>query len=278
MPQPVWPGRWRVAFGLVLVTLVGRPDPAASAPPPPLWVDSATTITLAGPAAEPALAGPQFAEIFAPQVALGPGSSPGGGYLPLSLFGTLPIAGVGDDSLLNFNVPGFVFGAKVYTRLGISSNGYVVLGGGAGADSSFINQTLPDPLRPNNVLAPFWTDLNPGAAGAVRIGTLTDGTDTWIVVDWEAVREFSAASKTHSFQVWIGINSDAHPDEDVSYAYGAQTGNGDGGFLTVGVENWNATSGAMTYVDGSGSLPVNGTQLRVTTDTHSTTYLPLVQR
>lgn len=196
-------------------------------------------------------------------VAVAPGASPGGGYLPLSLFGIPPIGGVGDDTITNFNVPAFLYGGEVNSVIGVSSNGYLVIGGGSGADNSINNQNFPNTERPNNVLAPFWTDLNPGAAGAMRIGTLTDGVDTWIVVDWEAVREFSAP-RLASFQVWIGVNGDAHPAQDISFAYGTIMGNGDGGFLSVGAENRFGNRGSTVYFNGAGTLPANGTQLVVT--------------
>jgi hypothetical protein len=200
-------------------------------------------------------------------VSVAPGSSPAG-YLPLSLFGIPPVSGVLDDNVINFTVAAFNFGGESWTRVGFSSNGYVVIGGGSDVDNldnSSVNQNFPDPTRPNNVLAPFWTNLNPAAAGALRIGTLTDGSDSWIVLDWEGVREFSTAGNLHSFQVWIGLNSDANPGEDISFAYGPNTGNGDLGFLTVGAENSDGTSGQTTYFNGTGTLPSNGTQLRVTT-------------
>jgi subtilisin family serine protease len=197
-----------------------------------------------------------------PDVTVAPGASPGGGYIPLSLFGIAPIGGMGDETISNFSVPGFTFGGQTYTQLGVDSNGYVVVGGGSGQDNDFINQNLPDPDRPNNVLAPFWTDLNPGAAGAVRIGTLTDGSDTWIVVDWEGVREFSQP-RLASFQIWIGVDGDANPGTDVSYAFGTIQGNGDGGLLTVGAENNSGSKGQVTYFNGTGTLPSNGTQLVV---------------
>jgi len=199
-----------------------------------------------------------------PNVAIAPGGSPAGGYLPLSLFGIPPIGGVDDDTITNFNVPGFLYGGEVYTRIGVSSNGYLVLGGGSGQDNSINNQNFPNPNPPNNTLAAFWTDLNPGAAGAMRIGTLTDGSDTWIVVDWEGVREFSLP-RLASFEIWIGVTGDANPGEDISYAYGTIQGNGDGGFLSVGAENKFGNRGQNTYYNGTGTLPANGTQLQVTT-------------
>ncbi len=42
-------------------------------------------------------------------------------------------------------------------------------------------------------------------------------------------------------------------------------GNGDGGFPSVGAENKFGNSGQNTYFNGTGTLPANGTQLRVTT-------------
>ncbi len=198
-----------------------------------------------------------------PNPSLAPGSSIAG-YLPLSLFGITPIGGVGDDTLTNFNVPAFTYAGETYTRLGVSSNGYLVVGGGSGPDNTFLNQNLPNPNRPNNVLAAFWTDLNPAAAGAMRIATLTDGVDTWIVVDWAGVREFSTAGNLHSFEIWIGVNGDANPGEDISFAYGPNTGAGDLGLLTVGVENRFGNRGNNIYFNGAGTLPGNGTELRVT--------------
>jgi len=208
-----------------------------------------------------------------PDVHVGTGASPEG-YLPLSLFGVRPIAGVADDTVVNFSVPAFTYAGESYTRLGVSSNGIVIVGGAASAaDATPVNQNLPNAAAPNNVLAPFWTDLNPAAAGAVRIGVLQDAADTWVVIDWEAVREFSLP-RTNSFQVWIGVNTDAHPGEDITFAYGPIGGNGDLSRLTVGAENKLGNRGENYYfdgtangvADGTGTLPANGTELAVTTD------------
>jgi subtilisin family serine protease len=197
-----------------------------------------------------------------PSVSIAPGASPAGGYLPLSGFGIPPIGGMTDDTIVNFNVPGFTYAGETYTSLGVGSNGYVVVGGGTGADVTVVNQNFPNPARPNNVLAPFWTDLNPAAGGAVRIGILSDGTDDWIVIDWNAVRNFSSAT-TQTFQIWIGLNGDGNPGQDISYAYGP-VGGGDLGFLSVGAENRFGNRGQNTFFNGAGTAPANGQQLRVT--------------
>lgn len=197
-------------------------------------------------------------------ITVAPGSSPAGGYLPLSLFGIPPIAGVGDETFTNFVVPSFTYAGQSWNNLGVVSNGYVVVGGATAADVSPVNTAFPNPAPPNNVLAPYWTDLDPSLAGAVRIGTLTDGSDTWIVVDWQGVRNKSDAN-THSFQIWIGIDADAHPGEDISFAYGPN-GAPNLGFLSVGAEDVTGTVGGTYYFNGiGGPVPGNGTQVRVTT-------------
>jgi len=197
-------------------------------------------------------------------VTIAPGASPAGGYLPLSGFGISPQPS-SDDSLIDYDVPPYTFAGETYSRIAFSSNGYAIIGGSIDpGDNTLINQNFPDPTAPNNVLAPFWTDLNPDAGGALRIGVLTDGSDSWIVLDWEAVSEFSTLNQ-NSFQIWVGINGDANPGEDVSYAYGTIQGSGNGGFLTVGAENKTGTRGQNYYFNGAGTLPANGTQLRVST-------------
>ena len=87
--------------------------------------------------------------------------------------------------------------------------------------------------------------------------------DTWIVLDWDGVKEFSSA-KFNSFEIWIGLTGDAHPGEDISIAYGPIQGNGDLGLLTAGVENRFGNRGANYYYNGAGTLPANGTQLVAT--------------
>jgi hypothetical protein len=196
------------------------------------------------------------AEPPTPSVVDGTGTTPAG-YLPLSLFGVAPIGGVGDETIVNFAVPDFVYAGDTYSSIGMVSNGYAVVGGGTGADVDFINQILPDPNPPNNVLASFWTDLNPGVGGALRAAILTDGVNDWLVLDWEAVPEFSDGTPA-SFQIWIGLNG----VEDISYTYGP-VGDGDLGFLTVGAENAFGNAGDNWYADGVGTLVAAGDELRV---------------
>ena len=98
------------------------------------------------------------------------------GYLPLDAFGIAPTP-VGDETITNYTVPAFLYGEKSYTSIGIDSNGYLVVGGSTSAADNECCNILPFPssARPNNVLAPFWTDLDGRNAPGIYVATLTNG-------------------------------------------------------------------------------------------------------
>jgi subtilisin family serine protease len=185
--------------------------------------------------------------------ALDPGTV--AGYLPLADFGVAPEP-VGDEDILNFNVPAFVYGGQTYTRIGIDSNGYAVVSGGTSEDNNCCELTqIPDPARPNNVLAPFWTDLDGTNDQGILATILTDGVSDWLVVEWQ-VDVWGTDSNRH-FQLWVGLNG----EEDIVFAYdpdalpaapGAQA-------LIVGAENVDGTGGEQLP---AGTLPTE--DLRVT--------------
>jgi hypothetical protein len=179
-----------------------------------------------------------------------PGIEPGAlfGYIPLSAFGIAPVP-VGDEDIVNFNTPGFVYAGETYTTLGVDSNGYLVVGGGTAEDNNCCNLTqIPDPARPNNVLAPFWTDLDGTGAPGLLVATLSDGVDTWIVVEWQ-VNVFGTMSNRH-FQIWLGING----TEDITFAYdpAALPADPAGQPFLVGAENVAGTGGEQLPM---GTLP-----------------------
>jgi subtilisin family serine protease len=126
----------------------------------------------------------------------------------------VPAISVGDEEVLNFDVPSFLYGGVSYTRIGVDTNGYVVVGGGTADDNECCTlPTGPSPIRPNNMLAPFWTDLDGSDSDGLFVALLTDGTDDWIVAEYQL--NVVGTSDLRTFQVWIGVND----VEDISFSY-----------------------------------------------------------
>ncbi len=195
---------------------------------------------------------------------------PDGGYLSLALLGVGPVAGVGDDTITNFNVPTFYYGGEAYTRIGVVSNGYLVLGGGDSGDIVFLPQHFPNAARPNNVLAPLWSDLNPPGGGSIRVASVSGGGFAWVVVDYAGVKNFGNAT-THSFEVWLQISTGAHTgpsSEAITFSYGPNAsfpsdgpglGNAGLGDPDSGV-NWGAENRTGSSGVNIASAPANGAE------------------
>ncbi|AXH96998.1 S8 family serine peptidase [Ornithinimicrobium avium] len=184
--------------------------------------------------------------------AVEPGSSVAG-FLPLAAFGIKPFP-VGDEDLVNFNVPSFEFAGRTYTLLGVDSNGYSVVGGGTEADNNCCSiPEGPDAAPPNNVLAPFWTDLDGTGTDGIYISVLTDGVSSWLVVEHET--RVWGTTDVVPMQTWIGVNG----VEDISYAYDPADLPADPGqsFL-VGAENA-LGEGDMSATVPTGDLVVSST-------------------
>jgi len=209
-------------------------------------VTGATQTSIRSASASATLAGVQ-----ASSVTVAPGSL--FGYIPLDQF-TTPIP-VGDEQAVNLNVPAFIYGGIAYNRLGITSDGYLVAGGTNGsADIQFDPLPFPSTSRPNGVLAPFWTDLTGQGAPGIFATVLTDGVNSWIVVEWRL--NYFGTSDTQVFQAWLGIDG----VEDNTFAYDPANlpDNVPAGFnFLVAAENEDGTQG--TSIAG---LPTN--DLRVT--------------
>jgi hypothetical protein len=199
------------------------------------------------------------------------GGGPDGGYLPLNLFSGNFVDPSGDDAITNIGVPTFYYGGEAYSTIGIVTNGYIVIGGGTASDVNFYPQSFPNVSRPNNVLAPFWTDLNTtggsGSSNVILANVLTNGSDDWLIVDFEQVKNFSNAT-THTGEIWIRLDGHAAgtgpASEQLTFSYGsggtpgnASLGDPDGA-INWGAENRDGSSGkniASAPADGSEYRP-----------------------
>ena len=205
--------------------------------------------------------------------------APGGlpfGYLPLATLGVKPspCGNVCDEVALTYKTAQFSFNGASYTSVTMVSNGYLILGDKAVISPD--NEEFPSTTTPNNVIAPYWTDLDlrgtlandPGGGtwSAANV-TSTNGSTTWFVAEWNNVPRFGRdpAVSHHSFQIWIELGSDR-----IHMAYGPNTAAEDR--LTVGGENSDGTIGTTYYVDtvegdgarGTGTLPGAGSILSIT--------------
>lgn len=194
-------------------------------------------------------------------------------YRSLRELGIPPLTDVQDESMTNVStLDPFIFGGEEYITLGIASNGYIIPGLGSDEDIAYNPQIFPDPTIPNNVIAPFWTDLNPEAGGNIYAARLiwdnaSGGLDTWAVIEWENIPAFDSekpalncldtCTDLYTFQAWIKLNTG---EQDVTFIYERVDGTGAASGTNIGAENIDATIGANYE-----SIPAAGDELAVVT-------------
>jgi hypothetical protein len=184
------------------------------------------------------------------------------GYLPLSgFFAPLGCPSNCDDGGFVFGVPAFTYNGATYSSLILSVNGTIEAGTASLSAVSATNRDMPNATPPDNLIAPYWRDLNLGAGGQWYLGVLTDGVSTWIIAEWENVPEFGDPAAA-TFQVWIDV--DGSPTAPaINFVY-ANIDDPSGNF-TVGAENADATNGDAYYYNGAGTVPAPGVDLLVET-------------
>jgi hypothetical protein len=134
---------------------------------------------------------------------------------------------------------------------------------------------MPDPERPNNVIAPFWTDLADGGKQYIEVVDPDDSGIEWLVLEWEDVFLTGSGNEEHkfSFQIWIQVNTG---QEAIFMVYGRVDEVAEGRRFSVGAENKSGNRG-QTVNDEQGAPPVVGGDLAVLTTpgsaaTHTITY------
>ncbi len=185
----------------------------------------------------------QLRMAFLPAQALNAGGAYGYEWLDARTGGialTLP-----DDGAAAVNLPfAFPFYGRSYSRLWVSSNGYVSFG--AGYEPAPNNTCLPNAAPPNNAIYAFWDDLDPSLVGGVFVKAF--GEDTF-VVEWYQVPhagKSGAGAGRETFQIVLqrdgGIKLQYQSIADASSA-------------TIGVENAGGTSGVQLWCSGAGQAP-----------------------
>ena len=104
----------------------------------------------------------------------------------------------GDDVQLSTVLPfTFVYDGFAYTSIQISTNGWLELGTGtigslrglssAGQLGGFFTQALGTTARPTKVLAPWWTDMSTGSAGAITYKYTGSSPNRVATIQWKNV-------------------------------------------------------------------------------------------
>jgi Zn-dependent metalloprotease len=149
----------------------------------------------------------------------------------------------------------FSFYGVDYSTVFISSNGHLTFGT---ASTDFSNDPVPTAATPNNFVAGYWDDLNPGAGGQVDYQTMADGS---FVVQYTAVPRYGGTTGTVTMQVILSASG------AITYQYqSVPTTNNS---ATIGIENATGTDGlqiAFNAAYAQASLAVRIAALFVETD------------
>ena len=170
----------------------------------------------------------------------------------------------------------FPFFDEIFQRVKISADGYL----------SFADGSLPYPntapiptqLPPNNIIAPYWTNLNIGScgdAGAGGVWTLTEGTnnDMRFVVEWRAVHS-GVSCDTATTEDVLAFEAILTPTGGITFQYQSLPSSVDGAAETVptiGTENedgsvgWQYGRGWSARSESTvGALPTDRTAVALT--------------
>lgn len=142
----------------------------------------------------------------------------------------------------------------------VSANG--MIGFSADGLSATENTPMANGAAPNDVIAPYWDNLDPAAGGSVYAGTIGTAPNRRFVASWVNVPRVTTTTLL-TFQVILDESTG-----DIIFQYRDVAGTRGGGRgATVGVENSNGDSGALYLHNGAPNLLEARTALRVSQGT-----------
>jgi len=139
-----------------------------------------------------------------------------------------------DDASTAVDLPfPFTYHGLTKTKLWISSNGFVTFAeaGSTAPD----NRPIPSGIVPNDMIAPFWDDLNPEEGGRILYQTRGQAPDREFVVQWDDLQHFPTTPTGVTIQVVLKENGEIlchYPDltfGDTSFDHALSA--------SIGVEN-----------------------------------------
>jgi subtilisin family serine protease len=147
-----------------------------------------------------------------------------------------------DDSTVLMSL-GFTtrFLGSSYSQVYVGSNG--ILGFGTPV-ATFANEPIPSASDPNNIAAPWWDDLDPGAGGRVSRMTIGAVGARRFVVTWENVPLYGVSGSALTFQAVLTEGVDGVLFQYLDTVGTSSTHNG-GASATIGTENVDGTRGTQ---------------------------------
>jgi len=171
----------------------------------------------------------------------------------------------GDEGLTNVALGHAVrYGDRTYSTIGMVTDGYLVVGGGTSADINYIPQDMPDPARPNNVIAPYWTDLtfdpaHGGGAGNAYVAMFTcGGTPCAYEFEWAGVPIYGTG-QLRTFAVWmymddfLTVAAPGYTGDNNEMVYDTAAAGVSATPLNIGAEDALGLTAAQLGVDNTGT-------------------------
>jgi hypothetical protein len=184
-----------------------------------------------------------------------------------------------DDQTRNMALPfTFKYYGQNFTSISICSNGWVALG--VTTDNTISPGPIPGPEGPPNMVAGFWCDLNPAAAGGGKVYTYNDQAGGRFIIDFSGVEHYHSAGlgEPEKFE-FILYNPATHPtptgDGEVVLQYALVN---DPSGCAVGIENSTETIGIQYWGSGVANGAAYGLEagraIKFTTTTPSSAAVP----
>ena len=130
----------------------------------------------------------------------------------------------------------FPFYGDTKTSVRVDNNGFLFFDSPSG--NYFINQEIPTAGAPDGMVAPFWTDLNPDAGGAIYV--YDDSENDRFIVQYDEVPPFVFGETEDSYTFQVILTADGM----IRYQYLNMDGAVNG--ATVGIENADGSDGLQT--------------------------------
>ncbi|MFH1735306.1 MAG: T9SS type A sorting domain-containing protein [bacterium] len=134
------------------------------------------------------------------------------------------------------------YNGSMMSQVWVCSNGWISLH--AETYGAYSNAAIPTSAAPNNLVSPYWDDLNPSQSGSIYY--YYDAANDRFIVAWVGVPHYSTGG-SYSFEAIF------YPNGNVDYMYNELTP-GDLNSATVGFENATGTIGIQVTYNGSGPL------------------------